>query len=580
MSAKLICRVILAIIVLFAVPSLKASHYSAGEMFYEWIGDEPGQDPHDYRVFATLYRNLSGASMGRLDLNACAFNGPNGSRISFTLNYLNPQASLPPNYKKWWNDLGSHPADPLGWRLNPMTCSDSMTQISEYRYVGEVTLPGRSANWHFAIDPPCCRDGNDNLIGTNDFYLEVDLNNLNGPNNSPHITSSAAANFCITSPSQPMVHWKQEVKEFDGDRLFIDFASSGSLYGGCGGPAKQVPYDSNYTSYRPFPVHDPIQIDHQNGIFKFRPSLPGRFVVKVVVREFRFDSLTSSWSNIGNTAREIIIVVAGACNAQDFTHPEICMLSFDPESQLNRVFLKDGFKKSDSLFFLQALKTQRLKTDNLSQASIYDSSASGIGRPFKGQLSAFSNCQFYTDTSQIHENMQLSAQWIDSGKVSVNWSPYKGRGISAYRIYEADRSFDSIRPVAQVANNVFSYVLPSIDSTTTYILLEGVLDSGICLPDSFSFDGPLSATGFFGIGMQEQQWSEVAIFPNPTENLIKVDWPYRDERAYVLYNLQGKIIQNGILRPALNRLSLAEVPGGLYLLKIDGLVGSKRVIKQ
>lgn len=562
--------------------SLKAGHYTAGEIFYEWIGNEPGKGPLDYRVYATLYRNTAGAISPKANLTGCAFT--DSASTGLTLSYIPPNAPFKPAYLKWWKDTGPDPRDPDGWLVETSGCNSSIPVIAEYRYAGEVTLSKKASNWTFAIDLPCCRSLNDNFVfSTYDFYLEAKLNNLKGPNSSPRITSSGVLDFCVTDVTQPKAIWQQATQEFDGDQISIDFSSVGSLTGDCPGgfrAVRSILLDSNYTYSRPLPVRGPIQINHQKGIFKMRPSQAGIYVVKLEVSESRYDSASSGRYKVGNTTREVLIRVSASCDTQAFKAPGICMVSFDPKSKLNMVSLRKNYRHSDSIFLHQGQTIKKVLSKNARGRSFFDSALAGIGRPYKCRVSAFSKCGFYTDTSVIHENMRLSAKVIDSGRVQLTWTPYRGRSISAYRIYEVDSSFNKVRQVGQVAANVYSFQLPNLDSTTAYFMVEGVLNDPSCLETSFAYDGPLSATGLFGIGLNEHHWSAVSVFPNPTEGLLKIDWPYPDNSAFQVHNVQGQRVAQGYLKPHQNRIDIGRLPTGLYFLRINGISGSKRIVKQ
>lgn len=312
--------------------SAQASHYSAGEVFYQWIGNEPGKGQYDYRVFATIYRNVGGVQIGTGNLSACAFRASNRSATTpFSMTYQNPNAPLNPNYRitstnvYGWYDIGVHPNDNNGWDIPAFEgCALSPKDISEYRYVGEVTLTGKAADWRFAIDPPCCRDQNDNLAGGGDLYIEVDLNNTKGPNSSPRIITPAARTFCvITDPAQQPFRWYQTAGEEDGDSLRYGFYGAGSQSGGCGSNPNSINYAAGYSASAPLASNPPVTIDQQRGIFTLKPTTAGAFVVKIEVRELRFDTVSLQWLYIGNTVRELQVPIAPACLASTADGPEL-----------------------------------------------------------------------------------------------------------------------------------------------------------------------------------------------------------------------------------------------------------------
>ena len=309
----------------------EASHYSAGEVFYEWIGDEPGKGKFDYRVYATIYRNIGGVSIGTGNLQACAYRSSIGasSSISMSLTYQTPQRSLDPDYRRTtadpygWLDTGPHPMDSDGWDIPTLdVCAQSSKDISEYRYVGEVTLTGAHADWKFAIDPPCCRDQNDNLAGSGNLYIEVDLNNKIGPNSSPRIITPAARAFCVLQANQKSFDWAQTAAEEDGDSLRYGFDPGGSESGSCAN-GSPIPYTGSLSASNPFPSNPKVSIDQSLGVFTMSPTQAGDYVVKIQVREFRFDTTSLQWLFIGSTVRELQIPISATCRTQAQDGPEI-----------------------------------------------------------------------------------------------------------------------------------------------------------------------------------------------------------------------------------------------------------------
>ncbi len=326
--------------------SAEASHYSAGEVFYKWIGNEPGRGQFDYRVYATIYRNVGGIPIGTGNLNGCAYRPSGSGSIAFSLQYLSPNVALPPNATMTstnphgWLPTGVHPLDPNGWDIPEFEgCADSPKDISEYRYVGEVTLTGAHPDWKFAIIPPCCRDQNDNLAGAGGLYIEVDLNNTFGPNSSPRIITPAAKTFCVLQPGQKPFEWFQTAAEIDGDSLTYGFYDQGSQSGSCGNP-QAIAYSGGFSASSPLPTvpGTTVSINQRLGIFTFSPGAAGAYVVKIEVEERRFDTTSLSWQYIGNTVRELQVPIAPACKQEaedgpklDISLPSITSLIFNDQ---------------------------------------------------------------------------------------------------------------------------------------------------------------------------------------------------------------------------------------------------------
>ena len=313
---------------------LNATHYSAGEVFYEYIGNEPGRSKHEYRVFATIYSNTSPgtASPGTRDLSGCAYRSSTGQSVNFTLNYLSPNASLPPyarggtfNDPYGWKPGGPDANDPTGWNIPEFDqCAVPQNTIAEWRYVGTVDLGQAAADWKIAIDPLCCRDPSDNLQNADrrDLYIEVDLNNKIGNNSSPRIIGPAVKAFCVIQPGQNPFQWSQLAVEKNQDSLTYGFDPSGSLDGTCDN-FTQIPYTSNFTATNPFPNNGPVRINQNTGVFTMSPSAPGSYVIKFKVDEFRLDTASLNYLLVGSTVREVKIEVAASCRPTTANGPKI-----------------------------------------------------------------------------------------------------------------------------------------------------------------------------------------------------------------------------------------------------------------
>jgi len=310
---KIIGYLSLAIIaVLSFTTELKASHYSSGEVYYKYIGDSTGVS-NQYRVFVRWYRNNGGAGIGTGAQNICVTSscGPN---ITVSLaKILATGANMSPgdNSGGWivpGLDECANPADP------------AFKDLSIHKYEGNVTLPPCS-NYKITVSAPCCRDNSTNLANSPNMYIEVDLNNTRGHNNSPQIIAPAGKAFCLTQPGQRPFVFAQGAQEVDGDSIVYTFANP--QQGVQCGPGTNIPLAGGYTISTPIPSSTGIIIDQQLGTFTFSPSQQGSYVMKIDVKEYRFDTIAIQWLYIGNTIREIQIPVTAACNPLAQNGPKI-----------------------------------------------------------------------------------------------------------------------------------------------------------------------------------------------------------------------------------------------------------------
>jgi gliding motility-associated-like protein len=340
---------ILALLTLaFLLPrGANASHVGAGEIFYEWIGDEQGKGLLDYRIYVTIFRNTTGIDYsGPPDVCVYRESNPSGTAINLSMTKLLPP-NLPPKHditlpnqdEYGWFPGTAFPGDNDAWEINNVSeCATAVEPLSEYRFVGEVTLTGAFTDWRIGVEPVCCRDQNANLNGGGGFYLEADLNNAKGPNSSPRIITPPVKNFCVVQPGQQPFQWYQTASEEDGDSLFYRFHPDGSLDGSCPGQGvNQIPFATPFTSSNPLPSNPPVSINQQSGIFTLSPtqSDPEGYIVKIEVVQYRLDTTNGIWLNVGNTVRELQVPITGNCltNVQDgpeldLTQPNVTSFNF------------------------------------------------------------------------------------------------------------------------------------------------------------------------------------------------------------------------------------------------------------
>jgi gliding motility-associated-like protein len=305
----------LVFITLLTIPkNIYAGHYSSGEVFYKYIGDSTGV-ANQYRVFVRWYRNNQGIPIPLTPQDICITSscGPN---ITATLpKILATGANLSPG-----DNAG-------GWVVPGLDeCANSLDpefkDLSMHKYEGNVILPPCS-NYKITVSAVCCRDNSTNLAAAPNMYIEVDLNNTMGHNSSPQIIAPAGKAFCLTQPGQKPFVFAQGALEVDGDSLVYTFANPQS--GNTCGPGNNIPLVGGYTISNPIPSSTGIVVDQKLGTFTFSPSQQGSYVMKIDVKEYRFDSLSLQWLYIGNMVREIQIPVTASCNplAQDGPKIEI-----------------------------------------------------------------------------------------------------------------------------------------------------------------------------------------------------------------------------------------------------------------
>ncbi len=84
------------------------------------------------------------------------------------------------------------------------------------------------------------------------------------------------------------------------------------------------------------------------------------------------------------------------------------------------------------------------------------------------------------------------------------------------------------------------------------------------------------------VGVDEPAWSaELRLAPNPTRDQLRINSSITLD-AYRLYNLQGQLLQNGLIEATNLELSLDQLPSGVYQLQLisGNEMVSRRVVRQ
>lgn len=102
-----------------------------------------------------------------------------------------------------------------------------------------------------------------------------------------------------------------------------------------------------------------------------------------------------------------------------------------------------------------------------------------------------------------------------------------------------------------------------------------IVDDGFCADTSV-------CTSITVSGIDE--WSQYLTFsPNPAGDVvnISIDIPF-DETEYLLYDLNGRIIQHGILSNQQTQIHVGSIPAGVYSLSLmlNGYPINQKLIKQ
>ena len=250
---KLIKNLFVVAIAIFSVStSSLATHIAGGNIAYECTGT-----PNQYLITLTLFRDCSGVS------------APTSTNIVFsnTCGAANPTLNLTLQSSSEVSQLCTP-------EIPNSTCQGgSLPGMQEYIYSGTVTLNPVCNTWTMSYTV-CDRNPTTNLLGTNCFYIRSTINTATlACNNSPVVTSQPIPYVCANVP----VSYDFGVIEQDGHNL--NFSLVNALTSG----GTNITYQGGYTAAQPIPG---IVINPATGQLNFTPTIPGKFVVTILIEEF------------------------------------------------------------------------------------------------------------------------------------------------------------------------------------------------------------------------------------------------------------------------------------------------------
>ncbi len=268
----------------------QASHLAGGSITYEYVGDSTGV-PYQYCITLVLYRREQGVNPG------------NTQTISISSScYGSSNLNLPfaPGVVQGQTPRGD---------TNCIDQSDpgyAQGKIEEYIYSNCTVLPGKCADYIFSWRS-CCRNANITNLqnpGSSYIYLDSRLNNTLGPNTSPEFLNPGAKFFCVGQAFT----WSQAASEPDQDSLYYTLAQPWDNLN------VPIPWAAGFSTQQPMTTANGFNLNPYSGVFTFTPTQPEVDVIKIVVKEYRFDTVSQLDLLIGTAIREMQIPVLASCN--------------------------------------------------------------------------------------------------------------------------------------------------------------------------------------------------------------------------------------------------------------------------
>jgi SprB repeat len=272
-----------AILCMSSAISVKATHVAGADLTYKDLGS------NNYEVTLTYYRDCSGSTPTNTEVLRV--------RSASCSSDFNATLTVVPG-------TGNEITFPCN--SSASTCSGgSSFGVQKWEFKATVALPATCSDWIFSWNR-CCRNcaitttvhGNCQGEPESNFYLEANLNNVNGGgNNSPTFTENPVATLCL---GQNFV-FNHGAVDVDGDSLAY------SIVGSQIAPGTTMVYQPGYSALNPITSTPAISINATTGDLDVTPQQVEVGVMSVKVDEYR------AGVYIGSVTRDMQFIVQ-SCN--------------------------------------------------------------------------------------------------------------------------------------------------------------------------------------------------------------------------------------------------------------------------
>ena len=279
---KLLTRIFLLLIIVFAGFNARATHIAGGDIQYQCLGND------SFLVTLNLFRycginNAQAPQVGTIDfVSSC------GQAFTVDLPLINPG--------------GTEISQLCPTAINNSSCNGgTLPGMQHYIYQGIVTMAPPCNSWTMSWRD-CCRNSTNNVNGQPWMYFSAQMNSgTDNCNDSPTFTSQPIPYVC----QNQVVNYNFGVIEPNNDSLVYSLVSASTDAG------VVVPYNTGggFSSAQPFGTNVNVSLNAATGQLTFTPNATGIFIV--VIRVDEYDPITGA--HLGYVLRDIQIVVQ-PCN--------------------------------------------------------------------------------------------------------------------------------------------------------------------------------------------------------------------------------------------------------------------------
>jgi hypothetical protein len=392
-------------------------------------------------------------------------------------------------------------------------CSNS-THLQVYRS-DTIVLPSiPSTGYRFGITD-CCRLPNLVNIsnpGSTGFYVETSMYPVPGEtyaNSAPRFVNPA-----IWQRLSTLQNWHQPALDPDNDSIYYTITP---LYQGTFSSPQQATYNTGYSGTMPFGTSASLLIDQELGIMQVSNANQGTFAVNLQVRSYAGNTLTAVVN------RDIMltnVIPAGFQPAINLNNFYSTGSPVDTSMAIPRVYLEDG----------DTVSVDVTGTSLVAQDSVYMGATSTL-LPLSlhtvGNCSAY--CAQFNPNPNLHGTGTATAQFVYVAE-STHFS-------------SADTAYQRVIFLAasQLGCQPFQYI-------------NAFFDIYLVQPSN--------------VGLNELIKNGFSVFPNPAQDILRIEVLNPKPSSIELFNLQGELVLKTQSESNKIALNVADLPSGLYLVKV------------
>ena len=285
----------------------------------------------------------------------------------------------------------------------------------------------------------------------------------------------------------------------------------------------------------------------------------------VVVQENGCSSALSA--TIGNATLEV---------------PEICLVTVDTATGTNLIVWDktltttfDYFKiYREGSVFGNFVLIDSLPYDSLSQHT--DIVANPQIRSWRYKISGVNSCGVESDLSSHHKTIHLSQGIGINGEVNLSWDHYEGFAFGTYDIYRYSE-IDGWNLIASIPNNITSYtdLFPPAGALNINYILEAA-PSSTCVSARANHNQsrsnktqPIAGPSNNGVGMNEFDELNIALYPNPANDVLNVVNESGNQVQFSLFTIEGKLLDMQLLPLGSKQIDVSSLAVGSYFIQLS-----------